>query len=165
MFVRQCFRVWVQGSPDVAGEFTGHGDDDLGERFASGTHAHVSVVQAFLGGRSNECADFDSDLALDPSGDAVIMSWTASPDFPTTPGAYDRSLDGSYDCFVAKVKPRRTSSAEPFALGDPVTRPAAPGAGPAPHEQVPASAPLRVPGLESELGLAVHGLAAVSALR
>ncbi len=43
--------------------------------------------------------------ALDDSGNVIITGATNSPDFPTTPGAYDSVLSNSsmfLDCFVAK---------------------------------------------------------------
>jgi hypothetical protein len=42
-------------------------------------------------------------LALDPSDNPVVTGLTRSFDFPTTPGAYDISLNGDVDVFVAKL--------------------------------------------------------------
>lgn len=48
--------------------------------------------------------DIGLDLALDAAENVVICGYTASSDFPTTAGAYDRSFaGGSYDSFVAKL--------------------------------------------------------------
>ncbi len=55
----------------------------------------------FLGGSDG---DHGSDVVLDASGNAVITGFTHCSDFPTTPGAYDRSYDGgTWDVFVAKI--------------------------------------------------------------
>jgi len=37
----------------------------------------------------------------DTAGNIYLAGWTASSDFPTTPGAYDTSPSGGYDAFVA----------------------------------------------------------------
>lgn len=58
------------------------------------------VFSTFLGGSSGEGA---YGLALDDAGFHYVSGHTSSPDFPTTPGAYDRSLDGGSDSFVARV--------------------------------------------------------------
>ncbi|MEW6745195.1 MAG: SBBP repeat-containing protein [Planctomycetota bacterium] len=54
----------------------------------------------FLGGSASDWGDA---VALDPSGAALVTGWTTSSDFPTTPGAYDASLEGESDAFVAKL--------------------------------------------------------------
>ena len=53
----------------------------------------------YLGGQ-----DFDggSDVTLDGSGNAYVAGSTSSPDFPTTPGAFDTTPNGN-DAFVTKV--------------------------------------------------------------
>ena len=55
----------------------------------------------FVGGRGPELVYA---FTLDPDGNPVIGGWTISPDFPTTQGAHDTSIDGSGgDAFVAKI--------------------------------------------------------------
>ena len=54
----------------------------------------------FLGGEGD---DFGDGLALDRDGSAHIAGSTVSEDFPTTDGAFDRTLDGEEDAFVAKL--------------------------------------------------------------
>ena len=56
----------------------------------------------FLGGSNT---DEGYGIALDGTGAAYVTGGTASSDFPTTAGAFDRSLGGDRDAFVAKVNP------------------------------------------------------------
>ncbi len=58
------------------------------------------VYGAFLGGSDD---DGGGSIALDGSGAAYITGETRSANFPATPGAFDRSLSGTADAFVAKV--------------------------------------------------------------
>lgn len=53
----------------------------------------------FLGGSTS---DWCRDLALDEAGSAYVTGDTGSADFPTTPGAYDRYLNGGHDAYVVK---------------------------------------------------------------
>ncbi len=55
------------------------------------------VSSTYLGGRYTE---FDPYIALDGQGRPVIVGSTVSDDFPTTPGAYDRSSHGARDMFA-----------------------------------------------------------------
>ncbi len=49
------------------------------------------------------------DVALDSDGSAVVAGLTGSPDFPSTPGAYDESFNGDIpsetDAFVLRISP------------------------------------------------------------
>jgi hypothetical protein len=58
------------------------------------------VYSAFLGGTGY---DKGTALALDAAGAAVVGGFTWSSDFPTTPGAYDTTQNGSSDAFVTKL--------------------------------------------------------------
>ncbi|MBI5307398.1 MAG: SBBP repeat-containing protein, partial [Planctomycetes bacterium] len=45
-------------------------------------------------------------IALDASGNAYVTGETCSPNFPTTPGAFDTSHnDSPFDAFVTKLNP------------------------------------------------------------
>jgi hypothetical protein len=54
----------------------------------------------FLGG-----SDLDAGygIAVDGVGSAYVTGFTWSPNFPTTPGAFDTSYNGGFDAFVAKL--------------------------------------------------------------
>jgi hypothetical protein len=54
----------------------------------------------FLGGSS---WDWGRAIAVAGAGSAYVTGSTRSFDFPTTAGAFDTSLDGDYDAFVAKI--------------------------------------------------------------
>lgn len=58
------------------------------------------LYSTFLGGSGS---DSGYALAVDASGAVYIAGSTRSADFPTTPGAYDTSFNGSADAFVAKL--------------------------------------------------------------
>jgi hypothetical protein len=60
------------------------------------------VWSTYLGGNSN---DFGNGIALDifPSPNAYVTGLTGSANFPTTPGAFDTTLGGPVDAFVAKI--------------------------------------------------------------
>jgi len=57
----------------------------------------------FLGGGND---DYAFALALDSSGAVTVAGWTYSSNFfPTTPGAYDTTHNGTYDAFVTRLDP------------------------------------------------------------
>ncbi len=58
------------------------------------------VYSTLVGGSGPEDA---LGLAVDLWGSAYISGETPSPDFPTTPGAFDRSFNGEFDVFVTKL--------------------------------------------------------------
>lgn len=66
------------------------------------------VYSTYLGGRGS---DHGLDIAVDSGGNAYVTGYTSSIDFPTTPGAFQRTLvtDSSGfaadDAFIAKLGP------------------------------------------------------------
>lgn len=92
-----------QDFPTTPGAFDterdGGGDAFLARLDADGSSL---VFSTFLGGSGGEGA---YGLALDGAGFHYVSGHTSSSDFPTTPGAYDRSLHGVSDSFVARVNP------------------------------------------------------------
>jgi len=57
------------------------------------------IYSTFLGGEGN---DDGSGLAVSDDGHAYVSGWSTSPNFPTTPGAYDSDQNGDYDLFIAR---------------------------------------------------------------
>jgi hypothetical protein len=69
------------------------------------------LAATFLGGSESETA---LSIAVDNSNSIYVTGWTSSPDFPTSEGAYDRSLntsEGDEDAFVAKLDKDLSSGA------------------------------------------------------
>jgi hypothetical protein len=73
------------------------------------TAGSALVYSTFLGGSGNESG---SGIAVDAAGSAYLTGHTTSPDFPTTPGAFQQTYGGSDsrpvfdgDAFVAKFNP------------------------------------------------------------
>ncbi len=58
------------------------------------------IYATFLGGNDT---DLGWGIAVGDDGLAYFTGFTESPDFPTTPGAFDTTLDAWYDVFVAKL--------------------------------------------------------------
>jgi Beta-propeller repeat len=70
----------------------------------------------YLGGASS---DQTSGIAVDQDGSAYLTGQTFSPDFPTTPGAFDTTYNGGEggDAFVAKLTPTGSALAYSTYLG------------------------------------------------
>jgi hypothetical protein len=60
------------------------------------------AYSTYLGGSID---DSGNAIAVDSTGAAYLTGQTGSTDFPTTPGAFDPSLNGSGDAFVTKLDP------------------------------------------------------------
>jgi hypothetical protein len=76
----------------------------------------VLVSSTYLGGSgNNSCgsrcgnnsySDSGYGIAVDASGNAYVTGWAASPDFPTTPGAFQTAYGGGIgDVFITKLSP------------------------------------------------------------
>lgn len=59
------------------------------------------LYSTYLGG-SKDDGGFGGDITLGSDGTVYVAGDTSSPDFPTTPGAYQRQLGGRYDAFLAR---------------------------------------------------------------
>jgi hypothetical protein len=57
------------------------------------------VYSTYLGGSDVE---FAGDIAVDASGNAYVIGGTQSSDFPTTSGAFQKTLNGFGDVFISK---------------------------------------------------------------
>jgi hypothetical protein len=60
------------------------------------------VYSTYLGGNSEDAL---FSIATDAAGDAFVSGWTSSPNYPTTPGAFSTTYNGSSDYFVTKLDP------------------------------------------------------------
>ncbi len=66
------------------------------------------LYATYLGGNQGEDA---SGVALDAAGNVYLTGYTTSPDFPTTPGAFETSARGQQDAFVVKLDPAASGAA------------------------------------------------------
>jgi len=60
------------------------------------------IYSAYLGGSG---ADIGKDLVVDAAGNVYLSGGTRSSNFPVTPGAFQTTLRGASDAFVAKLNP------------------------------------------------------------
>lgn len=60
------------------------------------------LYSTYLGGSGG---DTGSGIAVDGSGSAYVTGYTSSPDFPTTSGAFGKTLSGAPAGFAAKLSP------------------------------------------------------------
>ena len=58
------------------------------------------VYSTFLGGSA---VDNGERIAVDSSGRAIVLGFSSSADFPTTPGAYDTTPNGGFDVTITKL--------------------------------------------------------------
>lgn len=93
--------------PTTAGAFqTGlHGSNDAFVFKLTPGGAHLSY-STLLGGAQG---DFASGIATDAAGNAYVTGATGSSDFPTTPAAISRTLNGASDAFITKLNATGTN--------------------------------------------------------
>ncbi|HEV8595305.1 MAG TPA: CARDB domain-containing protein [Thermoplasmata archaeon] len=97
------------GTPDRV--FNGTSDGFVAKFGSSGS---VLEYATFLGGDGDDLANA---LALDVWGNAYITGVANATNFPTTPDALDRTLNGSYDAYLAQLNPSGTSLLYSTVLG------------------------------------------------
>jgi hypothetical protein len=78
----------------------------------------VLIYSTFLGGGGS---DRGAAIAVDAAGAAYVVGSTDSPDFPTTPGAFDTSATGTVDVFVTKLNSTGSALEYSTYLGGSVT--------------------------------------------
>lgn len=88
----------------------------ISDIFISRLSADLSTLEAstFLGGTGRESWP---DIAIDTSGDIIIVGTTGSIDFPVTTGAYDTSHNGKTDVFVFRLSADLSSLTASTFLG------------------------------------------------
>lgn len=102
--------IWFVGStnsrdfpitPDALQPKFGGGKEDglLAVLSADGSKL---LYATYLGGSGDEMI---RSMALGPNGEVYLVGNTASPDFPTTPGALQPKLGGNHDAFIVKLVP------------------------------------------------------------
>lgn len=106
--------LYVVGETSTTGHATGGAADAA---LGGATDAFLSVVGTgggvtywtYLGGGAGDAA---TDVAVDAFGLVHVVGATGSGDFPVTPDAADRLLQGHGDAFVAKVRPAGAGAAD-----------------------------------------------------
>jgi beta-propeller repeat-containing protein/Big-like domain-containing protein len=101
--------------PTTAGAFQSglRGTNDVFVTELSPAGAHL-VYSTLLGGSAGDLAE---GLALDSAGNAYITGSTESTDFPTTPAAISRTLNGLSDVFITKLNSTGTNVVYSSYLG------------------------------------------------
>jgi hypothetical protein len=91
--------------PTTAGAYDRTGAGGTGVGSNDGFVARFAADGTLLWSTYLQGSDRDDvyGLRVDAAGDILLTGWTASADFPTTAGAYDRTHNGSNDIFVAKL--------------------------------------------------------------
>ena len=90
----------------------GNGDAFVTKLNPTGT---ALVYSTYLGGTGN---DYGYGIAVDTAGNAYVTGYTASTDFPTTPGAFQTTYGGGNDdAFVTKLNPTGTALVYSTYLG------------------------------------------------
>ncbi len=111
--------------PTTPGAFQSTPGDSggFGDAFVTKLHATGSalVYSSFLGGSGGEGG---YGIAVDAAGNAYVAGGTSSTNFPTTAGAFQTTLSGSYDAFVAKITDEvQTSTPSTPFTGTPIAIP------------------------------------------
>ncbi len=99
-------------------QYDGSEDIFLTRLSPDGNRAADLVYGAVFGGPGSDGA---TDIAVS-GGDVYLTGWTYDAGFPTTRGSYDRTYNGDYDIFVARVSPdgqRRADLKYATVLGTP----------------------------------------------
>ena len=91
--------------------FGGNGDAFVTKLNPTGT---ALVYSTYLGGTRG---DLGLGIAVDSAGNAYVTGYTASSDFPTTPGAFQTTYGGNQDAFVTKLNPKGTALVYSTYLG------------------------------------------------
>jgi hypothetical protein len=83
------------------------------------------LYSTFLGGSAGNniftigTRETATGIAVDQAGNAYVTGFTQSPDFPTTPGAFQTSFGGGQQTFIAKLNPSGSALIYATYLNDP----------------------------------------------
>ena len=91
--------AWALAGPAAAGTVQAQARATVQEVYDS----NVFSEEELEGSDYEDCGAHN--LAVDAAGNAYVASFTASSDFPTTPGAYQPVFSGQTDVFVTKLSP------------------------------------------------------------
>ena len=97
----------AQTFPVTAGAFQTTSSDPVAVPFATELNPTGTALlySTFISGTNSGSPDQAFAVAVDAAGDAYVTGQTGDSDFPTTPGAYQRSLLDYSDAFVTKLNP------------------------------------------------------------
>ncbi len=87
--------------PTTSGAFDPTHNGALDTFVAKLNAAGTDLLYSTYLGSDND--DLGSSIGIDGAGNAYVVGFTNSVDFPTTPTAYDPTFNGSYDAFVSKL--------------------------------------------------------------
>ncbi len=109
--------TWSGDFPSTAGAPQRSFGGGQADAFFAGLSADGSrlLYATYLGGSANEFAEHRPALLDD--GSVLLTGVTASPDFPTTAGAFQTNLRGGNDGFLVKLAPDRRRFAFSTLLG------------------------------------------------
>jgi hypothetical protein len=105
-----------QSFPTTPGAFQGIDRGDAGDGFVAKINptGTALVYSTLLGGSA---VDGFFGIAIDGAGHAYVAGGTLSSDYPTTPGAFQRTPGGNFDGVVTKVNPSGTGLVYSTYLG------------------------------------------------
>jgi len=105
--------------PTTAGAIQTSNPDEVPLAFVTKLNAAGSglLYSTYLGGQGGTTDA--TCIAVDFSGNAYVGGGTVSPDFPTTPGAFQTTLQGDVDGYVAKLNATGTALLYATILGSP----------------------------------------------
>lgn len=97
----------AQTFPVTAGAFQTTSSESVAVPFATELNPTGTALlySTFISGTNSGSPDRALAVAVDATGDAYVTGQTGDSDFPTTPGAYQRSLLDYSDAFVTKLNP------------------------------------------------------------
>ncbi|HTH49453.1 MAG TPA: SBBP repeat-containing protein, partial [Candidatus Limnocylindria bacterium] len=101
----------LPGTSSAQTDFGGSSDAFVLKLTPDGT---AVVYATYLGGGD---LDLGRGIQVDPDGNAYVVGWTTSTNFPVTIGAAQPTLGGGYDAFVAKLNPDGTQIVYATYLG------------------------------------------------